>query len=298
MSALSLLALFCQSLAAQNRSRRTILWYEQEVRRFFDWLERSGLGGGNWLRAEVVEAYLAYCRDERGNAPATVAGHYRALYGWFKWLAGREYIALSPMTTLRPPHVPDAEPRRTQVEEYAQLLDSIPSSTWVDARDRLIVTVLFLSGVRLGECARLQAADFRTHEHLLKVDGKTGPRLVPLLPAVERAFVAYLFARPASVEPRLFLAADGGKRAKGAIQEKGIYLMLRRRCQRAGLRMLNPHSFRHGLAMHLLNEGGDASLVQKVLGHAQITTTMRHYADWVLDGLAREFSSKMKGLGR
>ena len=73
--------------------------------------------------------------------------------------------------------------------------------------------------------------------------------------------------------------------------------MVRRRCKTAGLRVLNPHSFRHGLAMMLLNKGGDMSLVQKVLGHSQISTTARFYAEWLNDGMAREFTEKMKGVG-
>ena len=297
MNAIALLNLFCQAQTAMERSPRTVLWYREQVLRFFRWLEAENLHSQNWLRPEVVEQYLVHSRKQSGNAPATVAGHFRALKGFFRWLVERGYIGDSPMKLLRSPHVPKREPGGVAVEEFATLVDSIPLSTWVDFRDKLLVQVLFLTGIRLGECARLSVADFRVQQHLLKVDGKTGPRLTPLLPAVERAFVAYLFVRPEAAEERLFLAANGGGKAAGAIQEKGIYLMLRRRCARAGLRMLNPHSFRHGLAMYLLNEGGDASLVQRVLGHAQISTTMGFYADWVLDGLSREFAEKMKGLG-
>ena len=84
---------------------------------------------------------------------------------------------------------------------------------------------------RLGECARLKASDFRIAEHVLAVDGKTGPRLVPLLPTVEKAFMAYLFVRPSWSDDHLFLAADGSKHAKGVILPGGIYQMLRRRCR-------------------------------------------------------------------
>jgi site-specific recombinase XerD len=170
---------------------------------------------------------------------------------------------------------------------------------WVDLRDRLIVNTLFLCGLRLAECAKLVASDFRTSEHLLLVrEGKGGnDRLVPLLPAVERAFVAYLWNRPACEADALLLGADGAGNPRGPITPGGIRQMVRRRCQKAEMRVLNPHSFRHGLAMHLLNKGGDMSLVQKVLGHSQISTTARHYAEWVSEGLTREFGEKMGGVG-
>jgi len=301
MNAHDLLTLFCQSLLAKNRSPRTVEWYRAGVSRFLAWLRRRNLHNGNWLRPEVIEQYLAEDRalDGDANAPATVAGHYRALVGWFKWLVERRYIAESPMTQVAAPHVPRSEPRHTELDEYARLIDSIPAGDWIDLRDRLIVQTLFLCGLRLGECARLTAADYRVTEHLLRADGKTGLRLVPLLPAVERALVAYLWMRPDASAPELFLSSTGGRRSRDRVmQPKAIYLMLRRRCRAAGLRQLNPHSFRHGLAMHLLNEGGDMSLVQKILGHAQIGTTAKHYAFWLTDGLQREFAEKMKEVGR
>lgn len=297
MSVHDLLDVFLQSLEANGRSLRTIQWYGDEVRRFLRWLIEQHLANGNWLRPEVIEAYLAADR-RRGNSPATIAGHYRALRGFFAWLVSRNYIAASPMTGMKPPHVPDKEPRRTELDEYIRLLDSIPQGGWIDIRDRLIISTLFLCGVRRGECTSLTAADYRIPEHLLCVDGKTGVRLVPLLPAVEREYVAYVFCRPPSHVPQLLIAANGaGNPRPTAVTGNGIYQMLRRRCRAAGVRNLNPHAFRHGLAMHLLNKGGDMSLVQKVLGHAQISTTAKHYANWLTEGLVNEYSEKMRGIG-
>lgn len=293
-----LLDLFCASMLAEGRSERTASWYREQVTRFLRWVQAQNLHTTNWLQQEVIELYLLDSR-KAGNTPATVANHYRALRGFFVWLRERGYIEASPMANMKPPKVPKQEPRRAQLGEFERLLQSIAADDWVGARDRLIVNLLFLCGLRLGECADLTADDFRLNEHLLIVrGGKTGARLVPLLQNVERAFVAYMFTRPAWPDQHLFLSSDGGGHPKGQILGNGIRLMLRRRCQAAGLRMLNPHSFRHGLAMHLLNEGGDMSLVQKVLGHSQISTTAKHYAEWLTDGMQREFAEKMGDLGR
>lgn len=293
-----LLDQFLAGHLAAGHSRRTVDWYGYEVRRFFAWLLAERLHNGNWLSPEVIERYLAASR-ERGNQPATLAGHYRGLQGFFNWLVSRGYLAASPLANVPAPKVPKKRPRRAELEEYDRLLESIQPVRWVDLRDRLVISSLFLCGLRLAECARLQAADFRMGEHLLLVRaGKGGgDRLVPLLPALERAFVAYLFTRPAHSAPALLLGANGAGDPSGPITPGAIRQMLRRRCERAGLRVLNPHSFRHGLAMHLLNQGGDMSLVQKVLGHSQISTTARHYAEWATEGLTREFAAKMGGVG-
>lgn len=301
MSVEEYLSAFLISQAANNHTRRTIEWYDYQVRRFLKWLVANDLQTTNWLTLGTVQRYLAAPgRNGRALSPATVAGYYRALHGFFAWLEAEKVIERSPLADMKAPKIPSREPKRASVEEYAALLDSVPSDTWIGLRDHLIINVFFLGGLRLSECAALTAEDFRLKEHLLVVRcGKGGhQRLVPTLPAVEKAFVAFVFSRPAFADDRLFLAANGAKQPMGVILPNGIRQMIRRRCQAAGMRLLNPHAFRHGLAMYLLNQGGEMSLVQKILGHSQISTTAKHYAEWLTAGVVREFSEKMRGVGR
>ena len=298
MNVHELLAQFLAYHRAAGHSPATVAWYASEINRFLTWLQTNNLHNGNWLQPHIIERYLAACRDLDHNAPATVATHYRGLKGFFGWLQERKYITASPLAGTKPPKVPHTEPRRASLADYQRLLDSLPLTTWVGYRDRLIVTTLFLCGVRRGECAGLRLEDYRLAEHVLFVDGKTGPRLVPLLPAVETAYVQYLYTRPAWASPLLFLSAGGNGQPDGVLLAGGIYQMLRRHCLTAGVKRLNPHSFRHGLAMLLLNERhADMSLVQKVLGHSQIGTTAARYAEWLTAGVVREFSEKMRGVG-
>ena len=286
---------------ALNHSVGTVEWYRLQLQRYLNWL------GDRHQTTANIRAYLAASRSgdkdagKKGNRPATIAGHWRALRSWYQFLHAEGYIDVNPMDGVMKPKVPNTEPRRAQLNEYLMLLESIERRTWLDVRDRLVVTTLFLCGVRRSEAARLIPADFRVGEHQLLVrQGKGGSdRSVPLLPAVERALVEYLFVRPPSTIPQLFLAANGHGRADDfPLTPSAIYQMLRRRCKDAGLRTLNPHSFRHGLAMYMLNQAGaDMSLVQRILGHSQITTTIRFYAQWLDDGVLREYSEKMKNVG-
>ena len=298
MDVYELLASFLAYHRAAGHSPATVTWYASEINRFLTWLTANSLANGNWLALPTIERYLAESRTLDHNAPATVATHYRGLKGFFGWLQTRGYIPVNPLATMPPPKVPRTEPRRASLQDYQRLLDSLPRDSWVGYRDRLIVVTLFLCGIRRGECAGLKAEDYRLAEHVLKVDGKTGPRLVPLLPAVEVAFVEYQFNRPAYPADLLFLSAGGGGQPDGVLLAGGIYQMLRRHCLTCGVKRLNPHSFRHGLAMLLLNERhADMSLVQKVLGHSQIGTTAARYAEWLTAGVVREFSEKMRGVG-
>ena len=294
------LTLFLRAGSSALLSPKTLDWYEYELRQFFKWLEQQPYRNGNWLQPYVIEEYLDAGR-QRGLAPATVAGKHRALRGFFAWLVKRGHIKESPMNEVLIPHVPKKEPRRTELHEYLRLIESIPQKSWIDLRDRLIINILFLCGLRLDECASLELEDFRLSESVLVVRNAKGGdhRPVPLLPAVAKAFVAYVYARPAphaKGEHLLFLGSDGGGNAEQTLLPGGIRQMLRRRCKRAGVRNLNPHAFRHGLAVYLLNQGGDMSLVQKILGHSRISTTADHYAAWLTEGVIKQYADKMKNV--
>ena len=154
MNVETLLDLFLAGHESAGHSSKTIGWYRYEIRRFLGWLVANQLHNGNWLKPEIIERYLAASRRD-GNEQATVAGHYRALRGFFAWLVRRGHIDRSPLEDVPAPKVQKKEPKRAVLSEYAALLDSIRTDSWIGARDRLNVTTLFLCGVRRGECANL-----------------------------------------------------------------------------------------------------------------------------------------------
>lgn len=283
-------------IARASLSKRTLEFYKDNLQRYAGWIQAAGCAGDDWLNPEVIEEFLA---DEgRRVGPHTVHGRYRALSAFYGWLRKRRYIPTNPMIDIDAPRTPKQAPRRARASEVTQLLDSIAGDTWIDARDRLAIRLLFFCGLRVSECAALELTDFDLEEKLLHVRATTTKanrdRFVPLLGPVVEAFNGYLVVRPAWPTDKVFLSADGGYRQPmGTLTRFGIWQLLRRRCKAAGVRDLNPHAFRHGLAMYLLNQGGDMSLVQRILGHSRITTTSESYASWETEAMAREFARHM-----
>lgn len=286
------IAEFLDARAAEGLSPETITWYAYHLEMYQRWLQEK-TPPPDHLDRKTVEAYYA-SRRKAGLEPETVAGDHRSLRVFYRWLVEREYITTSPVDTIKLKKPKRKTPRRATLEEYERLLDSISPTTWVDLRDRLLVSMLFLCGVRVGEAIGVQVEDVDVRTKLVVVTGKTGPRAVPLLPSVIEAFVAYVYMRPSAPTNHLFLSAKGDLTVRGIIKPNGVRQMLKRRAAAAGVPYRNPHAFRHGLAMHLLNKGGDMSLVQRILGHSRITTTAENYAMWLTDDMAREFVKKMQ----
>ena len=291
---LDVVDMFLRARRGQGVSEKTIDWYRAQLLAFVRFLERSGVNGSSWMHPATIDAFLASER-ERVSA-STLAARYRALRPFFAWVEER-YELPSPMGQGKPPKVPEPAPRRADGREVEKLLASIPLGTWVDLRDRLLIVILDCCGLRAEELCSLALADFDLDAGVLIVQkGKGGDaRPVPFLPDVGRALRAYLFVHPSAPGTVLFPSADGGRLGNEdrGLTVSGLRQMLKRRCEAAGVRYLNPHSFRHGLAMRLLNRGADMSLVQAILGHSRITTTQQHYARWVVEGLRSQYLDVM-----
>lgn len=289
---------FIRRCEAKGRSDATINFYRRQFEYCRRWLDARGRVA-NWIDDDLLFDYFAGLQERvKGQEiqPETADAAYRALRALCNWLHNppQQRIPTNPMRLVERPHVPRKEPKRTSIDDLQQLLKAIRPETWVDHRDRLVIIMLFWCGLRVGALSRLRVADVDTVRGTLRVGKDKGgsPHYVPLLPVVKQAFAAYIYSRPACDCDGLFASADGhGRTADRALTADGIRQMLERRSLAAGFdRRKNPHSFRHGIAMHLLNElGADMAFISELLDHKDIKTTETFYAVWKTTGLARKY---------
>lgn len=302
------LAEFLNSREAAGKTKKTIRFYADNIGLYIDFLEHSGLNGTTWAQPQTVEKFLLHER-QRGLSDSTIHARYRALRSFCNWLKLREYIAESPLDAIEAPKQQKHVPRRVKLEDHRRIVDAIPvaDASWVDHRDRLIIEMLFWTGLRLGEISRLVPADIDIGSRLIRIVRSKGrrSRFVPYTRQITPLLTAYLFCRPPSTDPHLFLGSRlaGFKRrqydpatdkrthqARGRLTESGIQQLVRRRCKLAGLPPFSPHAFRHGFAMSMLNDGEiDIGILAKLLGHKSTAVTQAIYADWETASLSRAY---------
>jgi integrase/recombinase XerC len=145
----------------------------------------------------------------------------------------------------------------------------------IELRDRLIVELLYATGIRVGELCAVDVDDLDRERRLVRVLGKGGrERVVPYGVPAERALDRYLAAgRPelsgSGSGPALLLGARGRR-----IDPRTVRRTVHSRVQRVdGAPDIGPHGLRHSAATHLLEGGADLRSVQELLGHATLSTT-------------------------
>ena len=181
----------------------------------------------------------------------------RVLRRFFLWVAV-EYGSLNPMLSL------ERLPRRKVMRRVLSQVEI--DRVWAacdDNRDRGLVAVVIDTGIRLGEIAGMSKADLG-FDHL-RVTGKIGDRQVPMTPAVR--------------DMLLDLGNDDyvwvGRRGR-RMSSRGIQRTFQRILKRAGLTgaKLGPHLLRHTFATEYCRRGGNVRVLQEIMGHEDLKTTM------------------------
>lgn len=286
------------SVVAAGLSPATVTWYASQLRIFEHWRTESG-HPDLVPTISVLEHFIAWQQHQKLR-PRTVHARYRAIAAVLNFGERRRLISRdeNPVHWVRPPRIPRERPRHVEYADLHRLLDAIPGERWIDHRNRLILNLLFFSGLRLGELCALQVADIDLERLEVFVRRGKGakPRMVPCAPHVRPVLLTYLFSRPSSAKD-LFLASRGPLAAAGTrLTPEGVRTMLKLLCRMAGLPNFSPHSFRHGFAMFLRNNGADLSDIAAAMGHTTTQVTQMYYAFTLAPAVRTAYNAALKRL--
>jgi len=225
---------------------------------------------------------LAWAPSGRGGrlSLSTRSTYLATLKGFFAFLERRGILLRDPALGLELPKIKRL-PRNVLSEREARRLVNAPfPGTTLGRRDRAILELLYGTGIRVGECERLDTTDLDLSSGTLLVRNGKGrkDRIVPLTAYATAALDLYLREdRPELVRraspPALFLARGTGRR----LMLQTIERLVKVHGQAAGIRgRVTPHALRHACATHLLQGGADVRHVQALLGHKSLNTTARY----------------------
>lgn len=254
----------------KNYSMDTVDSYEEDIIEYFDFLERECLELLK-VRYEDIRFFLIGL-DEKKNKASTVSRKLSSLRGFYKFLMNNDYIDSNPFTLVKMPKKEKKLPRFFYYNELEELF-SIPNmETALGQRDRLILEVLYASGVRVSELVNIKISDINDEE--IKILGKGNKeRISRIGDYAKEVLDLYLSDGYKQLNVKntnyLFLNKDGRK-----LTTRGIRYILDKIIQKSTIgKKISPHMLRHSFATHLLNEGCDILSVQELLGHESLSAT-------------------------
>jgi integrase/recombinase XerC len=266
---------FINYLTYEKRlSKHTICAYQTDLNQFSIYLnvnfQLTELHQATFklLRAWIVDLSK---QDFNNRSINRKIASLKAFYGF---LHSKGHILTDITTQLRGLKVKRSLPIFVRENEIKQLLDEHPfTDSFEDWRDKLILELLYGSGIRLQELLHLQDSDINFYERTIKVLGKRNKeRIIPVPKSILNAVERYVIYRNATVAPpynRLLVTIKGAP-----CYPMLVYKLVKKYLSNyTQADRHSPHVLRHTFATHLLNHGADLQAIKELLGHTSLAAT-------------------------
>ena len=255
-------------------SSHTVIAYKKDLDQFVQFsTEMVGDFNVKETDTKLVRAWVVSLM-EQNLSPRSVNRKVTTLKSFFKFLMKEHVVENNPATQLPLPKIRKKLPGFVEENNLSHLLDDgFFSDDFNGIRDKLIVTVLYGTGIRLAELLKLKESDFNKKEHLIKVLGKRNKeRVIPYPADINNLLELYVNEKRKTIgsETERLLVTESGK----PVYEKLIYRVVKNNLAKVTLlEKKSPHVLRHTYATHLLNRGADLNAVKELLGHSNLAAT-------------------------
>ena len=256
-------------------SKNTIDAYRNDLVQFARFLEAQQVADWTKVTKDHLTAFILDMK-QREYSSSTVARKVAAVRAFLHFLVSENIITNDPAENLDSPSVTKRLPRPISQEEIEVLLAAPDTERGVrGVRDKALLELLYATGMRVTEVVSLEVEDVNLASSTIRCLGKGAKeRIIPIYPAAVKALEEYL------EHGRLTLIKDPDEKAlfvnhRGErLTRQGLWLIIKRYVKQVGIsELVTPHTLRHSFATHMLNGGADLRNVQKLLGHANISTT-------------------------
>lgn len=254
-------------------SKHTILNYKDDILEYLNFLKLEELEYEN-IVYEDLRYYLVYLKDKKKNSNSSIDRKISALRGFYKYLVNLKILEVNPFDIVSGPKKEKKLPRYFEYNELEELFNSVDISSVIGRRDRLILELLYATGVRVSEMVEIKVSDIDISNRNINIIGKGNKeRIVKFGEYCLDAINDYLDNSYNKLNINninyLFLNSRGSK-----LTDRGVRYILDNLIKKTSLnKKISPHMLRHSFATHLLNNGADLLTVQKLLGHESIKAT-------------------------
>ncbi len=271
----SYVSTFLQYLKYEKRySPLTSLAYEKNLRDFFAYLLTTyAIEDIKQIKHLHIRSWLASLKEAKQTA-TTINRKQSVLRSFFKYAQTQNWILTNPISTLRSLRTPERIPNFLKDEETEFLFEElIFGEGFKGFTDRLILELLYQTGMRRAELLALKEQQIEWSLHHVRVIGKGNKeRLIPISKHLESQMQAYINEKKRLFEnpnTSFFILENGQNLYAGYVYR----LVKKHLSATTSLKKKSPHVMRHTFATQLLNNGANLQAIKDLLGHSSLAST-------------------------
>lgn len=252
----------------------TIYSYYLDLSKFQTYLAEIGIEDASKATQQNILAYLNHLSVENITKRSS-ARKLSAIKGFFKFLRREEVVKINPTQNLETPKLQKTLPRVLSIAEIDQLLSLPNTENYYGKRDKAMLELMYATGFRVSELVSVKTDNVNLTAGFAQVVGKGNKeRIAPIGNVATAAVTDYLensrhILAKGKRQDELFLNHRGEP-----ITRQGFWLIIKKYGKMLNLGFqIKPHTLRHSVATHMLENGANLAIVQEVLGHKNISTT-------------------------
>tara|TARA_B100000902_G_scaffold400059_1_gene475375 strand:+ start:30714 stop:31580 length:867 start_codon:yes stop_codon:yes gene_type:complete len=261
---------FIKFLKFEKRySKHTILSYETDLNQFFLFLSiEYNLQDPKEISHHLIRSWISSML-EFGITSRSVNRKITTLKSYFKYMLQENLIYENPTRKIISPKSSKKLPVFVEKIDMKKLLSEISfPNTFHGDRDRLIIDIFYMTGIRLSELLSLKKNNFDKERNNLKVLGKRNKeRIIPISLRLSNS-IDY-FTQKYNIEEYIFV-----NNKKKKLSNSQVYKIVNKYLNRVStIDKKSPHVLRHTFATHMLNNGADINAIKEILGHSNLSAT-------------------------
>ncbi len=253
-------------------SKHTIIAYETDITQFSDFLSCvEGFNGLEKATDKNIRNWVVHLLSKKISGK-TVNRKITALNTFFTFLVRTEVINKNPAKRIIKPQIKVSLPDFFPEKNLNIFLDNYNfGSSYSGLLHKLIIELLYATGIRRSELINLKLADIDFAKLRIKVTGKRNKqRIIPISSSLKEKLNEFLLCRENLFSSEwVFLTLKGEK-----MYEKYVYNVVVKYLKHVSTqKKKSPHILRHSFATHLLNNGADLNIIKELLGHSNLSAT-------------------------
>ena len=254
-------------------SLSTIDAYISDIDKFLYYGATIGASVPAEINADVISKYIKHLKSE-SLSNSTINRAISSIKSYIKFLSSNGIVSDNVAKALRPINHNNSSPEILEREEVVRLLEAPSGDTVKSKRDRVILELLYATGMKVSELVDLSIDCVNLQFNFIKIMNSGRERTVPIYPAAAKHLSEYIrIYRPAIAEKDSSLLFTNIK--GNSLSRQGLWKIIKQYAEQTGInKTITPHTLRHSFAVHLLENGADIKDIKEMMGHSDISSTL------------------------
>ena len=260
-------------LLSKRLSKATFDAYMSDLDKFLQYCSSVGIKSPAQIDVNGFNNYINQLKINN-LSDSSINRSISSVKSFCRYLHQNSIIKTNVLADYKPVIQKTELPEILDMDEVIKLLDAPKGDTVKAKRDRVMLELLYATGMKVSELIELTQENVKLRFNIIKIESKKHERTVPIYPEASKHLSEYIkIYRPAIADDNtelLFTNLNGKP-----LSRQGVWKIIKQYAGNIGInKTITPHTLRHSFAVHLLENGADINDIKEMMGHQDISSTM------------------------